>query len=83
MKLVEQLHLLDRLNDLILRKGTGNYQALANRLEVCPRQVYYLLDALKDLGAEVAYCKTRQSYYYVNDVGLDFSALLQARKNCN
>ena len=57
MKLVEQLHLLDRLNDLILRKGTGNYQALATRLEVCPRQVHYLLDALKDLGAEIVLTK--------------------------
>lgn len=81
MKLSEQLHLLDRLNDLILRKGTGNYLSLSARLEVSPRQVYNLLDALKDLGAEIAYCKVRQSYYYVNEGGLDFSGLVLSGKN--
>lgn len=63
MKLVEQLKLLDRLNDLIKRKGTGNYAALAARLKVSPRQVYCLLDALKELGAEIKYCKERQSFF--------------------
>ncbi|AEE51721.1 hypothetical protein Halhy_3870 [Haliscomenobacter hydrossis DSM 1100] len=81
MKLSEQLQLLDRLNDLILRKGTGNYLSLSTRLAVSPRQVYYLLDALEDLGAEIAYCKIRQSYYYVNEGGLDFSGLVLSSKN--
>ncbi len=81
LKLSEQLQLLDRLNDLILRKGTGNYLSLSARLAVSPRQVYYLLDALKDLGAEIAYCKVRQSYYYVNEGGLDFSGLVLSGKN--
>lgn len=77
MKLIDQLQLLDRLNNLIQRKGTGNYQALARRLGICPRHVYYLLDALKELGAEIEYCKSRQSYYYVNETSLDFSGLLK------
>ncbi|WP_421796356.1 hypothetical protein [Haliscomenobacter sp.] len=81
MKLSEQLQLLDRLNGLILRKGTGNYLSLSYRLAISPRQVYYLLDALKDLGAEIAYCKVQQSYYYVNERGLDFSGLVLSGKN--
>lgn len=79
MKFVEQLQLLDRLHALIQRKGTGNYQHLAARLGVAPRTVYNLLDALKELGAKIDYCKTRQSYYYANDIELDFSNLLNSR----
>lgn len=77
MKLIEQLQLLDRLDSLIRRKGTGNYQALASRLGVSPRNIYYLLDTLKDLGAEIEYCKIRKSYYYLNEVELNFDALLK------
>lgn len=79
MKLIEQLQLLDRLDSLIRRKGTGNYQHLATRLGVAPRTVYNLMDALKEFGAKIEYCKTRQSYYYENDIELDFSNLLNSR----
>lgn len=52
MKLTEQLQLLDRIHSLIRRKGTGTPDELAQRL------VYNHINALKELGAEISYCKT-------------------------
>ena len=59
--------MLDRLDDLIDRKGTESPTALAKRLKVSERTVYNLLDDLRDLGAEISYCRMRGSYYYEND----------------
>jgi len=83
MKLIEQLQLLDRLDSLIRRKGTGNYQALASRLGTSPRNVYNLLENLKEFGAKIEYCKLRSSYFYANEIELDFKNLLQANKYDN
>lgn len=58
--------MLDRLDDLINRKGTGSPCALAQRLKVSERTVYNLMEALKMLGAEIEYCRERESYCYLN-----------------
>lgn len=55
---------LERMNDLILIKGTGNPEQFASRLRISPRTLYESLDLMKRLGAPIAYCKGRQSYYY-------------------
>ncbi len=75
MRFVEQLQVLDRLDQLIRLKSTGNYQTLANRLGISARNVYNLIDVLKELGAQVAYCKERKSFYYLNEVKLSFSGV--------
>lgn len=76
MRFVEQLQVLDRLDQLIRLKSTGNYQALANRLGISARNVYNLIDVLKELGAQIAYCKERKSFYYLNEVKFSFSEVL-------
>lgn len=76
MRFVEQLKVLDRLDQLIRLKGTGNYQTLADRLGISARNVYYLIDVLKELGAKIAYCKDRKSFYYLNEVKFSFSDVL-------
>lgn len=70
MNFQERLHKLDRLHHLILRKGTGTPTQLANRLGVCKRTAHNLIDELRNLGAPIAYCPTRESYYYEYDIVL-------------
>jgi hypothetical protein len=41
---------------------------LIDRLHGSERQVYVVINLLKDLGAPVAYCQLRKSYYYENEV---------------
>ncbi len=64
MTLKEKMRLLQRTQDLIRRKATGTPRELANRLEICERTWYRILEELKDTGLPVAYCKERQSYYF-------------------
>ena len=55
---------LERIDQLIRQEGTGNAPAFASRLGVSVRQLYNLIEELKDLGMPIAYCRTRQTYYY-------------------
>ncbi|MBK8043603.1 MAG: hypothetical protein IPN20_20190 [Haliscomenobacter sp.] len=51
---------------LLFRPLNGSRWAL--RLGTSERQVYNLLSALRELGAPVAYCNTRETYYYAREV---------------
>lgn len=66
MSFNEHLNQVKRLHYLIKRKATGNAQQLAKRLEVSRATVFRRIEDLKTLGAEVEYCKERQSYFYRN-----------------
>jgi predicted DNA-binding transcriptional regulator YafY len=55
---------LERIDQLIRQERTGNAPAFANRLEISVRQLYNLIDELKDLGLPIEYCRTRQTFYY-------------------
>jgi len=75
MKLFEQLKQLERLDVLIRRQGTGQPRQLAKKLAVSERTVYSLLDALRGFGAEIGYCRRRQSYYCRDEIKFDFKLL--------
>jgi hypothetical protein len=55
---------LERIDQFIRQERTGNAPAFAGRLEISVRQLYNLIDELKDLGLPVEYCRVRQTYYY-------------------
>jgi len=55
---------LERMDQFIRQECTGNAPAFASRLKISVRQLYNLIDELKDLGLPIAYCRTRQTFYY-------------------
>jgi hypothetical protein len=63
---------LERLDQLIRAKATGSAQELADRLNVSKRTVFYLLAQMRDMGAPIQYCHTRQSYYYAEECRFEF-----------
>jgi biotin operon repressor len=67
MNFIEQLQLLDRIDKLIARKGTGSARDLASKLGISRSSIFNYLDYLRQLGAEIEYCDVRRSYYYVNN----------------
>ena len=67
MRFAEHLELLERLNELINRKGTGSPNELAKKLKTSRSSLYRYLDDLKLMGAEISFCKHRQSFYYENN----------------
>ena len=70
MPLRKYLDRLDRLHSLIRRKATGPPRELAERLDLSERQLYEYLQEMRDMGAPVRFCKSRQCYYYEKDVKL-------------
>lgn len=77
MKILEQLLQLERLDGLIRRKGTGPPRALARKLAVSERQVHNLLVILRGFGAEIDYCRTRQTYYYQSEIHFYFRIVVK------
>ncbi|MEP7268531.1 MAG: helix-turn-helix domain-containing protein [Saprospiraceae bacterium] len=74
MNLIERISKLERLDQLIRMRATGSPKELADKFKISERQVYRLLDEIKNYGAEVHYCQRTQSYVY--EVEFRFSILL-------
>ena len=66
--MIKKLQRLERLHHLINRKQTGSAQMLAQKLGVSRSTIYYLIADLKQLGAPVAYCNIRHTFYYKYEV---------------
>ena len=65
MKKFVDLVKLDRMDNLIRRKETGNTAELAQKLEMSKSSLYELLTFLKDdMRAPISYNSIRQSYVY-------------------
>jgi biotin operon repressor len=67
MTIFHQLALMERMDNLINRKGTGTAEELADRLGICRRSVFNYFEKLKDYGAEIAFSVEKNSYFYVDD----------------
>lgn len=65
--------MLERLDDLIRRKATGDRASLARRLGVSVRTVTNLKGELEMLGAKVRFDKGSNSYIYVVNIHFNWS----------
>lgn len=60
----KQINRLCYLDQLIRQQRTGSAYDLAQKLQISRRQVYNLIDKLKDLGFEVDYDRYRKTFLY-------------------
>jgi biotin operon repressor len=67
MTFIEQLRLMQRIDILIARKGTGTPKDLSSILGISRSSVFNYLDNLRQLGADIDYCDFRKSYFYVDN----------------
>ncbi len=67
MRIIEDKNKLERLDQLIRLKMTGSPNELAFRLNTSKRTIYRTINALKELGCPVYFCKNRISYCYKTD----------------
>lgn len=72
MSILRRLNQIERLDSLIRRKSTGSVRDLAKKLEISERNVYHLLDLMKDLGAPIYFCRSTNSYCYKSEVKFSF-----------
>jgi len=75
MQLFETIDRAKRMHGLIQHEATGDPQQFAERLHLCRRQFFNVLDELRDLGAEIRYDRVRCTYFYAND--FDFQIVIK------
>lgn len=75
--MLKQAERIQRIHELIKRRATGTPKELASRLGISERQLYNLLDLMKELGAPIMYSINLCSYYYEQEVAwsIGFSSL--------
>ena len=81
MNLLEKIRLIERVDGLINRKCTGSPAILANRLSISERNIYNLINTMKELGAPIFFCKVRNSYCYEEAVSFSFGFETNGRLN--
>lgn len=64
---IKQIERLRRLHHFIKTRQTGSPKELAERLHISERQVYNMIDYLKDIGAKIKFSRSEQTYFYEND----------------
>lgn len=67
MLLFEQITRIQVLHSLIIQEKIGTPNELAASFHLSKRQLYSILDELKDLGADIKYCRIRKTFYYNNN----------------
>ncbi|HEY0743991.1 MAG TPA: hypothetical protein VGD40_21140 [Chryseosolibacter sp.] len=75
MSLLKYIERLKQMDDLIRRKATGTPEQFSRRLGLSKSVLMDELKDLKELGAEVEYCRERRSYYYENEFILKIGTL--------
>jgi predicted DNA-binding transcriptional regulator YafY len=63
----KHLERIGRIDQLLRFKSTGTADELAEKLEISRSTLFETLSLMKDLGAEIAYCPHRQTYYYTQE----------------
>ena len=67
MTFIEHLKLLQRMDALISKKGTGSVKDFSTLLDISRSSLFNYLENLRALGAEIEFCDFRKSYYYVDN----------------
>lgn len=63
---MKELELLASIHRLVKNRRTGTPQELAIILGISRSCFYMYLDKLRDLGAEIYYCKSSRHFRYLN-----------------
>lgn len=64
MKTLKQLERLRKVHKLIQQEQTGAPTAFAKKMHISDRELYRMLEYLKELDAQIAYCRKSNTYYY-------------------
>ena len=67
MTFQKKIEIIERVDGLIRRKGTGTAKELAFKLGVSRSTVFEILSCMKSMGAEIKFNDHRKSYYYITE----------------
>ena len=67
-KLLQQIELIERVDQLIRLRATGTPRDLAGRLSISEASLYRLIETLREMGAPIEFSFSSQSYVYLSEV---------------
>ena len=70
MKTLKQLERLRKAHKLIQYENTGAPREFASKLHISERELYRILEYLKEVDAMIAYSRNAESYYYTDHFDL-------------
>ncbi|MDP4207206.1 MAG: HTH domain-containing protein [Bacteroidota bacterium] len=73
MTINKYLNRIKLLDQLIRQQNTGTPKELALKLGLGERQVYNLIEELKEMGTPVQYSRCLKTYYYEHPVKLNIN----------
>ncbi|MEM9836775.1 MAG: hypothetical protein AAF828_09755 [Bacteroidota bacterium] len=68
MSLLRNLARAERMHRMIKFKRSGTPEQFAAKMDMSLSSLYGAIKELKELGAPIGYCKTRQCYHYTETV---------------
>ena len=78
---IDDIRQLRIVHCMIQKRTTGTPDEFASMLCVSRRKMYYILDKLKGLGAQVVYSRTDCTFYYLKKFDLDISIKIMTKEN--
>ncbi len=81
MKTLKQLERLRKANKLIKQCNTGSPAEFSNRLHISVRELYRILEYLKEMDAQISFSRTSNTYYYTDDFDLFVNVSVQTLVN--
>jgi len=81
MKTLKQLERLRKAHKLIKQGNTGSPAEFSSRLYISERELYRILEYLKEMDAKISFSRNINSYYYSDDFDLIVSISVQAFVN--
>ena len=68
MSIITNIERIEKMHSMILTKRTGSPDDFARKLGLSRSMMYYWIKDLKELGAPIAYCRSRNSFTYIYPV---------------
>ncbi len=72
MRLINKLDIVERIDQLIRQKRTGTIGQLANKSSLSERQTRRYLDEMRDMGAEIEFCRVNSTYIYKEPLKFEY-----------
>ena len=73
---IRAIHSLYRVHELIKKGRTGTPDEFAQIMQVSRRQLYKMIQTLKNYGASVKYDRALQTFYYTDSFTINLGHLL-------
>jgi len=70
MKTLKQLERLRKAHKLIRYENTGTPKEFALKLHISERELYRILEYLREVDAIICFSRTASSYYYIDEFDL-------------